>query len=111
MRRRPPGERFVSFEASIGLAYRGRSVSFAKRPDRNPPRWLQRRPSRVPAALFLRTALLGVIAIGGAAWALVRHYTHESPPMTVPVQPRPAPTYDADAGEFPVPDFETPVRP
>jgi hypothetical protein len=55
--------------------------------------------------------MLGIIAIGGAAWALARHYTHESPPLTVPVQPKPAPTYDADAGEFPVPDFETPVRP
>jgi hypothetical protein len=47
---------------------------------------------------------LGVVAIGGAAWALERHYTHELAPMRVPVA-TPAPTYDADAGEVPAPDF------
>jgi hypothetical protein len=46
-----------------------------------------------------------MVAIGGAAWALVRHYTHELPPLRVPVGAAPAPTYDADAGEMPVPEF------
>jgi hypothetical protein len=86
-------------------------VSFAKKPDRGSPRWLRPRPERAPVALLIRTAIFGVVAIFGAAWALVRHYTHEPPPLTVPVTPRPAPTYDADAGEFPVPDFDTPARP
>jgi hypothetical protein len=44
------------------------------------------------------------MAIAGAAGALVRHCTHEFPPMRVLVVPRSAPTYDADAGELPVPD-------
>ena len=52
----------------------------------------------------MRTALFGLVAIAGAAWALVQHYTHEPPPLRVPVGPRTAPTYDADAGEIPVPE-------
>jgi len=51
----------------------------------------------------LRTVLLGFLAIAGAWWALVRHYTHALPPLRVPV-PAATPTYDADAGEIPVPD-------
>jgi hypothetical protein len=42
------------------------------------------------------------MAIAGAAWALTRHYTHELPPLG---GPRTAPTYDADAGEMPVPEI------
>jgi len=48
--------------------------------------------------------LLGLFAIAGAAWALVRHYTHTLPPLRVPVAPVAAPTYDVDAGEVPVPE-------
>jgi hypothetical protein len=48
--------------------------------------------------------LFGLLAIAGAAWGLIRHYTHTLPPLRVPVIPAPAPTYDADAGEMPVPD-------
>jgi hypothetical protein len=44
----------------------------------------------------------------GAFWALVRHYTHTLPPLRVPVVPATAPTYDADAGETPVPDTLAP---
>jgi hypothetical protein len=62
------------------------------------------RASRPPATLVLRTALLGLVAIAGAAWALVRHYTHTLPPLRVPVVPAAVPTYDADAGEVPVPE-------
>jgi hypothetical protein len=52
----------------------------------------------------LRTVLFGILAIAGAAWALMRHYTHTLPPLRVPFVPASAPTYDADAGEMPVPD-------
>jgi hypothetical protein len=56
----------------------------------------------------LRALLLGTIAIAGAAWALVRHYTHPLPPLRVPLTPSSAPTYDADAGEMPVPEMDLP---
>jgi hypothetical protein len=87
-------------------------MSFAKKPER-----AVRRPvlegSSVPSSLLLRTVLVGLLAIGGATWALVRHYTHTPPPMLVPVPsvPAEAPTYDPDAGEFPVPDFGNPSGP
>jgi hypothetical protein len=48
--------------------------------------------------------VFGLVAIAGAAGALVRHCTHAPVPMRVPVA-RPAPTYDADAGEVPVPEY------
>jgi hypothetical protein len=85
-------------------------MSFAKKPDRST--WSERAEARskmtspessVVSGLLVRTVLIGLLAIAGAAWALVRHYTHTLPPMRVPV-PREAPTYDADAGEFPIPD-------
>lgn len=79
-------------------------MSFAKKAGRGPTRPSFRLP-RAPPWLLVRTFLLGVVAIGGAAWALVRHYTHELPPLRVPVSAAPAPTYDLDAGEIPVPDF------
>ena len=60
--------------------------------------------------LFVRTLFFAGVAIVGAAWALHRHYTHVPAPMLVPAAPRPAPTYDADAGEMPVPEVE-PSRP
>jgi hypothetical protein len=51
---------------------------------------------------FLRVLLLALVSIGGAAWALVRSYTHPHQPIVVMV-PNPAPTFDADAGEMEVP--------
>jgi hypothetical protein len=78
-------------------------VSFAKKPTRPIPRVLLR-ASRPSSAAALRTVLFGLLAIAGAAWALVRHYTHTLPPLRVPVVPAATPTYDADAGEMPVPD-------
>jgi hypothetical protein len=87
-------------------------VSFTKRNaankkgDRFRVRWM----SRAPVALLVRTVVLAVFAVWGAAWALHRHYTHELAPMTAPV-PTPAPTYDADAGEIPAPELEPPRRP
>jgi hypothetical protein len=53
---------------------------------------------------MVRTVVFALVAIAGAAGALVRHCTHAPVPMRVPV-PRAAPTYDADAGEVPVPDY------
>jgi hypothetical protein len=81
-------------------------VSFAKKPVRPQPR-PRSRVSGAPG-LLLRALLLGTIAIAGAAWALVRHYTHPLPPLRVPLTPSSAPTYDADAGEMPVPEMDLP---
>ncbi|MBV9946103.1 MAG: hypothetical protein JOZ69_04560 [Myxococcales bacterium] len=66
------------------------------------------RPSAaVTASALLRIFVFAALVIGASTWALVRHYAWRSPPMLVPASPAPAPTYDADAGEFPVPeDFE-----
>jgi hypothetical protein len=66
------------------------------------------RGAPVSSGLLLRTVLVGLLAIFGAAWALVRHYTQTLPPLRVPVAPREAPTFDADAGELPAPDLVVP---
>ena len=61
------------------------------------------------ASPFATLAALALAAIAAAAWGLVRHYTVVLPPMHVPVPASagaaPAPTYDADAGELPVPEW------
>jgi hypothetical protein len=101
----------VSFEASKALPYGQRAVSFTKKAPRNPPRFLARRVSPFPFGLFVRTALLAIVAVGGAAWALHRHYTHELASLMVPRAPKPAPTYDTDAGEIPVPELEPSAPP
>jgi len=77
-------------------------VSFARKPSRRSPKTLLPAP---PGGVgwIVRLILFALVAIAGAAWALVRHYTHPLPPLRVPV-PSAAPTYDADAGEFPVPE-------
>jgi hypothetical protein len=54
---------------------------------------------------MMRVVGLAIAGILAAAWALANHSTAHMPPMSVPVAPKPAPTYDADAGETPVPDF------
>jgi hypothetical protein len=77
-------------------------MSFTKKPER--PRNPTLRVASVSSGLLVRTILVAVLAILGASWALVRHYTQTPPPMRVPVAPREAPTFDADAGEVPVPD-------
>jgi hypothetical protein len=82
-------------------------VTFAKKPSRSPSRRLLR-ASRYSTTGALRTVFFGVLAIAGAAWALARHYTHTLPPLRVPFVPAAAPTYDADAGETPVPDTLAP---
>jgi hypothetical protein len=94
-------------------------MPFAKKPKKAAPRLFAPRGPRLFAprafalgggaklstGLLVRTLIVGLIAIGGAVWALDRHYTHVLPPMRVPVPPREAPAFDADAGEVPAPDF------
>ncbi|MGH7271928.1 MAG: hypothetical protein ACREJ3_15980 [Polyangiaceae bacterium] len=65
------------------------------------------RSFRAPWSIFpaLRTLLFGLVAIVGAVWGLVRHCTQPLPPLRVPAVPATAPTYDADAGERPVPGW------
>lgn len=82
-------------------------MSFIKKPER-PAKKPTFRGAPVPSGLLLRTLLVGLLAIFGAAWALARHYTQTLPPLRVPVPTRAAPTFDADAGEFPVPDIASP---
>ena len=94
-----------------GLLFRcGFLVTFTKRPARSPPSVSQRgRFARASPVLLLvlRLGLFALIAIAGAAWALVRHCTHELPPMRVPIR-SPAPAFDADAGELPAPSLLEP---
>jgi hypothetical protein len=86
---------------------------FARKPANlaRPAATRRLRPEPVPRGLLVRTFVFGVAAILGAAWALLRHYSLTPAPMIVPVLPRTAPTYDADAGEIPVPEwFESPHK-
>jgi hypothetical protein len=82
-------------------------MSFTRKPER-PTKKPSFKGAPVLSGLLLRTVLIGLLAIFGAAWALVRHYTQTLPPLRVPVAPREAPTFDADAGELPVPDLVVP---
>jgi hypothetical protein len=59
--------------------------------------------SRLPVGTVIRVVLFAALAIGGAMWGLHRHMTQTPAPLRVPV-PAPAPTFDADAGELPVPE-------
>jgi hypothetical protein len=85
-------------------------VSFAKdnRRRTGPP------PARFVLPPFIASPLLRLVAFAllaaiAAAWALARHYGTRMPPMLVPgtatPASAPAPTYDADAGEIPVPEL------
>ncbi len=70
--------------------------------NKRPPRPLSFRAARVQPGSILRLLIFAALAIAGAAWALLRHWTLVEPPLRVPV---PAPTYDADAGELPAPEI------
>jgi hypothetical protein len=83
-------------------------MSFASKPGRRKKATWEARGASVGTGLLVRTVLVGLFAIAGAAWALMRHYTYTPPPMRVPVTPREAPAFDADAGEIPVPDLNIP---
>jgi hypothetical protein len=56
------------------------------------------------ASPMLRLFLFALAALLAAVYGLVRHYTVPPPPLFVPAPPKAAPTYDADAGEWPVPE-------
>jgi hypothetical protein len=84
----------------------GRATGAARR---GAPAFASRGAYRGGVASALRVATLALLAIGAAAWGLVRHYTHVPAPMRVPVSPTVpsgAPTYDPEAGELPVPELE-----
>jgi hypothetical protein len=63
------------------------------------------------ASPIVRLMAFALVAAFAAAWALVGHYTRPTTPLRVPVPPAPpsapasAPTFDADAGEIPVPEL------
>jgi hypothetical protein len=80
-------------------------VTFAKKSRRFDPSRTRFVLPPLVASPMLRLFAFGLIALVGAVYALVRHYTIDLPPMRVPVTPPPAATYDADAGEIPVPDI------
>jgi hypothetical protein len=62
------------------------------------------RPSVAHGAVLARTALLAVLAIGGATWALVRHYTYQPPPLRVLRELR-SPMAGDNAGDVPAPEL------
>lgn len=83
-------------------------MSFTKDNRRSPTQ----RPARFVLPPFLASPMVRLVAFAllaaiAAAWALVRHYTTPVAPLRVPVPgtPASAPTYDADAGEVPVPEL------
>jgi hypothetical protein len=57
---------------------------------------------------LLRALALAAFAVAGAAWALVRYYTHPRPSMVVAV-----PVVDAASldGEIPAPDLQPELEP
>jgi hypothetical protein len=62
---------------------------------------------KLPPAVVVRFFVLALVGVISAVWAIVHHYTTRLPPMLVPAAPSAAPTYDADAGELPVPEIES----
>jgi hypothetical protein len=81
-------------------------VAFSKKtgrsqhaPDSRPPT-----PTRVSSGLG-PIVLLALSALAFSVWALRHHFAFEPKPMLVPARPAPAPTYDVDAGERPVPEL------
>jgi hypothetical protein len=78
------------------------AVSFTKKRAKAPKPAVRAFPAtRMPTGLMVRMLLLGAAAIAGAAWGLVRHYTHALPPLRTNV---PAATPESDAGEIPAPE-------
>ncbi|MGD0528586.1 MAG: hypothetical protein ABSE49_25855 [Polyangiaceae bacterium] len=56
------------------------------------------------ASPMMRLFAFALVAFVAAVYGLVRHYTMKPPPTPAPAVAPPAPTYDADAGEYPVPE-------
>jgi hypothetical protein len=66
------------------------------------------RAARMPRLVVVRAIGLAVLVSIAAAWGLIYHYAYSPAPMLVPAPPAAVPTYDADAGELPVPDLADP---
>jgi hypothetical protein len=93
----------------LTLARLNRNVPFAKKNPKTLDLARARfRLPRIPPPTLLRLVVLAVGALVFATWALVRHYSRPFPPLVVPRTPSSAPTYDADAGEIPVPEIVGP---
>jgi hypothetical protein len=60
---------------------------------------------RFAASPMVRLFVFALAALVASVYGVVRHYTMPTPTPTAPVTPPPAPTYDADAGEYPVPEM------
>lgn len=79
------------------------AVAFTKKRTKESKPALSALPAaRMPAGLMVRMLLLGVAAIAGAAWGLIRHYTHTLPPLRANV---PAAIPESDAGEIVAPEL------
>jgi hypothetical protein len=59
---------------------------------------------RLFASPMTRLFVFALAALLAAVYGLVRHYTMHAPTPPVATIAPPAPTYDADAGEYPVPE-------
>jgi hypothetical protein len=79
------------------------SMPFGAKPKRFERAPAHRQPPPDLTSLA-RVILLAVLVAIAAGWAAVRHYAKPAP-MLNPAAPKTAPTYDADAGEVPVPDW------
>jgi hypothetical protein len=54
-------------------------------PSKKPAGFRGRDPIRsLASTAVIRTMLLALLAIGGATWALARHYAYRPPPLRVP---------------------------
>jgi hypothetical protein len=96
----------IGANASLPASAATITVSFAKDNRRrfNPGRARFVLPHFVASPL-VRVMVLAIAGVIAAAWALASHSTRHMPPLLRPVDPAPAATYDADAGEVPVPDI------
>jgi len=98
--------RSTRWNANLRLSAPTIAVSFAKNDRRRfePGRARFVLP-RFASSPMVRLFVFALAALLGAVYGLVRHYRTPMPPMLVPVTPPPAATYDADAGEMPVPEM------
>jgi hypothetical protein len=82
------------------------AVSFAKNDRRRfEPRRARFVLPPLAASPMVRLVVFALAALLAAVYGLVRHYTTPATPMYRTIPPAPAATYDADAGEVPVPEM------
>ena len=98
--------RTIGANASLGSSAPTIAVSFTKNDRRRfePSRARFVLPSFATSPM-VRLFVFALAALVGAVYGLVRHYTMPVPTPPQPVLAAPAPTYDADAGEYPVPEM------